>query len=106
MPPVELWLPTTPFEAIACDYFLFQGYYYFVAADDLSDWSDQSHIKSRTKEAGSSGLCRALRTLFATFVVPVEISSDGGPELQECAIKYHLHIFLLPMAELSLQLRQ
>jgi hypothetical protein len=27
-PPIEPWIPKTPFEAIACDYFHFRGYYY------------------------------------------------------------------------------
>ena len=37
-------------------------------------------VKVGTNEAGSQGLCRALRRLMITFGVPVEISSDGGPE--------------------------
>ena len=80
-PPIEPWIPSTPFKAIACDYFHFRGWYYFVAADQLSGWTEQSRIKSGTDKAGSKGLCKALRNLFSTFGVPVEISSDEGPEL-------------------------
>ena len=79
-PPIEPCIPTTPFEAIACDYFHYMGWYYFVAADRLSGWTEQQRIKVGTNEAGSQGLCKALRRIFVTFCVPVEISSDGGPE--------------------------
>ena len=80
-PPMEPHIPTTPFEAIAADFFHYMGYYYFVAADRLSGWTEQQRIKVGSQEAGSQGLCKALRKLFVTFGVPVEISSDvGGPE--------------------------
>ena len=79
-PPLEPWIPSTPFEAIACDYFNYMGYYYFVAADRLSGWLEVQQIRVGTNEAGSQGLCKALRRIMVTFGVPVEISSDGGPE--------------------------
>ena len=79
-PPLEPWIPSTPFEAIACDYFHFKGHYYFVAADRLSGWLEVQQIKVGTNEAGAEGLCKALRRLMITFGVPIEISSDGGPE--------------------------
>ena len=78
--PVEPLIPSNPFEAIACDYFHFSGYYYFVAADRLSGWLEVQQIKVGTNEAGAEGLCKALRRLMITFGVPIEISSDGGPE--------------------------
>ena len=56
------------------------GYYYLVVADRLSGWTEQQRIKVGSQEAGSQGLCKALRRLFVTFGVPVEISTDGGPE--------------------------
>ena len=80
LPPVPPIIPTTPFEAIACDYFHYIGHYYFVAADRLSGWTELQQIKIGTNEAGAQGLCKALRRLMVTFGVPVEISSDGGPE--------------------------
>ena len=79
-PPVEPWIPNTPFEAIACDYFHFMGHYYFVAADRLSGWFEVQQVKIDSNEAGAEGLCNALRRLMVTFGVPVEISSDSGPE--------------------------
>ena len=80
IPPVEPHIPTTPFEAIACDYFHYIGRYYFVAADRLSGWIEVQQIKVGTSESGAKGLCTALRRLMVTFGVPIEISSDGGPE--------------------------
>ena len=78
--PIEPHIPTTPFEAIACDYFHFKGHYYFVAADRLSGWIELQQVKVGTNEAGAEGLCKAFRRLMVTFGVPVEISSDGGSE--------------------------
>lgn len=82
MPPFEPLIPSTPFEAIACDYFKHMGHYYFVAADRLSGWLEVQQIRVGTNEAGSQGLCKALRRIMITFGVPVEISSDGGPEFK------------------------
>ena len=79
-PPVDPCIPTSPFEAIAADYFDYMGSHYFVAADRLSGWVEMQHVKVGTNEAGAQGLCTALRRLMVTFGVPVELSSDGGPE--------------------------
>ena len=80
LPPRDGIIPTMPFEAIVADYFNYKGHYYLVVADRLSGWTEQQQIKVGTNEAGSSGLCKALRRIFVTFGVPVELSSDGGPE--------------------------
>ena len=80
LPPIEPLIPKVPFESIVCDYFQFKGWYYFVAADRLSGWTELQKIKLGTDDSGSKGLCKALRRIFVTFGVPVEISSDGGPE--------------------------
>ena len=79
-PPVEPLIPSTPFEAVACDYFKFSGYYYFIAADRLSGWLEVNKIPVGTNESGSKGLCKALRRLMIQVGVPKEVSSDGGPE--------------------------
>ena len=71
-------IPKVSFESIVCDYFHFKGWYYFVAADRLSGWTEQQRIKLGTNDPGSKGLCKALWRIFVTFGVPVEISSDGG----------------------------
>ncbi|XP_066929005.1 uncharacterized protein [Clytia hemisphaerica] len=56
------------------------GWYYLIAADRLSCWTEVSKIRQGTDESGYAGLCTALRKLFSTFGVPREVSSDGGPE--------------------------
>ena len=49
------------------------------AVDRFSNWPDVRETPSGTDRYGSKGLIRACRELFATFGVPVEISTDGGP---------------------------
>ena len=68
--------PTTPFECIAADYFNLNGSHYLVCADRLSGWIDVYGAPA----AGSKGLIACLRSLFCAKGVPVELSSDGGPE--------------------------
>ena len=53
-----------------------------MAADTLSGWIELQQVKVGTNEAGAEGFCRALRRLMVTFGVPVEVSSDGGPEFK------------------------
>ena len=72
--------PSTPFEMIFADYFEFRGHHYLVAGDRLSGWVEVFRAPHHTALAGAKGLIGALRSLFATFGVPEEISSDGGKE--------------------------
>ena len=48
--------------------------------DRLSGWPEVVQVKIGNGPAGAKRLCQALRQVFATFGVPEEISSDGGPE--------------------------
>ena len=80
LPPVEACIPTTPFEAIVADFFHYMGYYYLVVADRLSGWVEIQQVNVGTNNAGAEGLCKSLRRMMVTFGVPVEISTDGGPE--------------------------
>ena len=73
-------IPSCPFESIFADFFEFGGCHYLVAGDRLSGFSEVFHTPSGTSYAGSRGLVRCLRKWFATFGVPAQISSDGGPE--------------------------
>ena len=80
LPPGEAIPPTYPFQAIAADYFSVQGTKYLVIVDRFSAWP---HIMRATKSdeaAGSHGLIRNLKYMFATSGAPEELSSDGGPE--------------------------
>ena len=80
LPPTQPHIPTTPFEAIAADYFHLKGHYYLVIADRLSGWTEVKQVRRSSATSGAKGLCMALRSLFVTFGCPCEISSDGGPE--------------------------
>ena len=77
--------PSTPFEQIFGDFFSFGGHHYLVVGDRLSGWSEVYSTPSGTPQAGAKGLIRCLRSFFATFGVPEEISSDGGPEFVAAA---------------------
>lgn len=105
LPPVDACIPTTPFEAIVADYFQYMGYHYLVVADRLSGWVEVQQIKVGTNEAGAEGLCKSLRRMMVTFGVPVELSSDGGPEftagettafLKRWGIRHRLSSVCLP----------
>ncbi|XP_048576073.1 uncharacterized protein LOC116603222 [Nematostella vectensis] len=79
-PPLPTAPPSTPFEAVFADFFDYKGYHYLVVGDRLSGWVEVLSSPATTNLAGSTGLIRHLRTFFATFGVPEELSSDGGPE--------------------------
>ena len=51
-----------------------------IVGDRLSGWSDVFGAPAGTTVTGANALVRLLRSYFATFGVPEEISSDGGPE--------------------------
>ena len=75
LPPTPPVLPEYPFQCICADYFHYQGYSYFVVVDRYSNWP----IVERA-ELGAQGLIKTLRHTFATYGIPDELSSDGGPE--------------------------
>ena len=72
--------PSTPFEKIFADFFDFGGNHYLVVGDRLSGWPEVYSTPAGSPNAGARGLTACLRKLFATFGVPEEIASDGGPE--------------------------
>ena len=79
-PPIPSPPPSTPFEAVFADFFNYGGHHYLAVGDRLSGWVEVFSSPSSTNLAGANGLLRHLRALFATFGVPAEISTDGGPE--------------------------
>ena len=81
-PKDEPKIPKLPFEMIFSDYFKLHAFHYLIAGDRLSGWTEVVQVRPGTHSAGAKGLCTALRQLFSTFGVPVEISSDGGPEYE------------------------
>ena len=75
MPPVPPCVPARPFQAIAADYCVARGTSYLVIVDRFSGWP---HIVA--SRSGAAGFGRALVNYFASYGVPEELSSDGGPE--------------------------
>jgi hypothetical protein len=70
MPPADPFIPTTPFQAVASDYFQLQGKNYLLTVDRFSNWPDLREATAHTPSAGADGLIKANRELFATFGVP------------------------------------
>ena len=81
-PPVP---PTYPFQCICADFFTHKGMHYLVVVDRYSNWP----IIERAHE-GSKGLIDSLRRLFATFGIPDECATDGGPEFTASATRSFL----------------
>ena len=80
LPPVARKVPTVPFEAIAADYCKAGGYNYLITVDRFSNRPDVRRITQNSHNSGSLGLVKVMKRIFATFGVPEELSSDGGPE--------------------------
>ena len=74
-PTHPLSYPEYPFQCICADYFQHGGHHYVVIVDRYSNWP----IVERAHD-GAQGLVDCLRRTFITFGIPVELSSDGGPE--------------------------
>ena len=92
-PPLPTAPPSTPFEAVFADFFDHIGRHYLVVGDRLSGWVEVLSSTTGTDIAGSAGLIRHLRSFFATFGVPEELSSDGGPEFVAKATEDFLHLW-------------
>ena len=64
-----------PFQCICADCFTHKGKNYLVIVDRYSNWP----IIERAAN-GALGLIESLRRTFATYGIPDELASDGGPE--------------------------
>ena len=80
LPSIATEPPKTPFEKIFGDFFSFGGNHYLVIGDRLSGWTEIFSTPTGSSQSGARGLITCLRSLFCTFGVPYELSSDGGPE--------------------------
>ena len=74
MPPTPPIISAYPFQCVCADYFHYQGFNYLVIVDRYSNWP----IVERAQD-GAQGLIKTLRQTFATYGIPDELSSDGGP---------------------------
>ena len=81
-PPIMPSPPSMPFESVFADFFSHGGHTYFVIGDHLSGWVEVFTSSTSTTLAGAVGLTQHLLRFFATFGVPEELSSDGGPEFR------------------------
>ena len=86
LPPTPPTLPAYPFQCICADYFHYKGHTYLLIVDRYSNWP----IVERDKD-GATGLIKTLRRTFATYGIPDELSSDGGPEFIAQATRTFLH---------------
>ena len=82
LPSVVADPPSTPFEKIFGDFFSFGGNYYLVVGDRLSGWTEIFSTPTGSCNSGARGLVKCLRRMFSVFGVPLELSSDGGPEFK------------------------
>ena len=90
LPPFEPIIPSTQFEVLVCDHFLFKGCYSIISTDGFSCWTEFFPIQQGTSESGSSALCSALRKMFSAFGVPRGISSHGVSEFSAKSIQSFL----------------
>ncbi|CAL4067943.1 unnamed protein product, partial [Meganyctiphanes norvegica] len=84
-PPTPPTLPVYPFQCICADYFTCGGSSYLVIVDRYSNWPV---VKEAL--AGATGLVASLKNVFATFGIPEELASDGGPEFTASATRNFL----------------
>lgn len=84
-PPMPTTTPLYPFQCICADYFQYHGRTYLVIVDRYSNWPI---IETAS---GHEGLIGCLRRTFATFGIPDELASDGGPEFTATSTKKFLH---------------
>ena len=61
-------------------YFESARFDYLITTDRFSGWLDIYHVPQR--HATSKSIISTLRTLFITYGVPEELSSDGGPQFK------------------------
>lgn len=92
-PPSAINSSVIPIRSVFADFFDFSGCHYLVVGDRLSGWVEVLSSKAGTTFAGSARLVRYLRSLFTTFGVPEEISSNGGPEFTAMSTQDFLRLW-------------
>ena len=117
-PPIPSSAPSTLFESVFADFFRLwrASSIHPVVGDRLSGWEEVYASSSGTRLSAANGFIKHLRSFFATFGVPADLSSDGGPEFsagctEDFLKKWVLHhrissTSLNQMAERRLQLKR
>lgn len=85
-PPTPPIPATYPFQAVCSDFFTHRGVHYLVTVDRYSNWP----VISRSAGGAADLICH-LRRAFATYGVPEELASDGGPEFTSAETRSFLH---------------
>lgn len=80
--------PEWPFQQVCMDYFFIGAHAYLVVVDRYSGWPSVFHF--RPGQTTAKHLLSALRNHFATFGIPEESSSDGGPQFESQTFKTFL----------------
>ena len=93
LPAIDPIVPTAPFQAVATDYLKLHGKGYLLTVDRFSNWPDLREAPAHSPTSGADGLLKASRELFATFGVPEEVSSDGGPEYMSKAYQDFIKVW-------------
>lgn len=88
LPPVEPLIPTSPFEAIAADYFKLFGHFYLLTVDRFSNWPHITKVEHSATTVGSKGLIRALKRSFATFGGPEFLALDSKDFLKRWGVRH------------------
>ena len=73
--PIPTEQPDFPFQKTVMDLFHMVGHLYLIYADRFSGWTEVAS----SNVSNAKAICSTLRSYFATFGVPTEISTDGGP---------------------------
>lgn len=71
--------PDHPFQQVVTDLFHMAGHTYIIFADRFSGWTEVAPLKT---SSNATAVINILRRYFATFGVPQELSSDGGPPFE------------------------
>ena len=80
--------PEWPFQQVCMDYFFVGEHAYLVIVDRYSGWPSVFHF--RPGQTTATHLLAVLRNHFATFGIPEESSSDGGPQFESQAFRTFL----------------
>ena len=72
--------PEWPFQQVCADYFFIESHGYLVVVDRYSGWPCAFHFPPG--HTTTAKLLAVLRDLFATYGIPEEISTDGGPQFK------------------------
>ena len=90
LPPNPDLPPRVPFDKVYADFFEYAGKRYLIIGDRFSGWTEIYPFSASSTLPGANGLIQCLRLFLATYGLPSELSSDGGPEFAASVTKQFL----------------